>query len=457
MITAASAQNANRAKFRIFCFAFLLILCQVASKALACGPVYIDQVWSGTSVGFGGAVVDSDAYAGYYDKDRKLTVANINLTDCQVKGKISVNSVFSGWDSHKEIVAAIDQSGGLHVVGNMHNSPLEYFYAPHPRRINKIKRASMTGVKERSVTYPRFIKLADRNLLFLYRDGGSGNGEWYANKLKIGRNWEKVSTGPLFSRVDRGGRSVSAYLSNVELSSDGYYHVAIVWRRNSDVASNFLLSYAKTRNFSDWYKSDGSVIATPITPDDSETVANVGQGKGLINNQKIAFDAAKGPVIAYTKYTTNNRNGVFVAALRGGRWQSLELAVSRNAIKIEGGGSIPNVPRISNFLLETRPPSLKVKFFGEEGITVLLPELHTQQTEDKRSVSSNLPFIGGVNLASRNVNFAMLPATSGQKSEYQLIWAAQAANRDVPRQCSNLSPKACDPDPTPLWLVSTTK
>jgi len=56
----------------------------------------------------------------------------------------------------------------------MHCVPLIYFCTERPGNIATFKRLPMTGKKESRCTYPRFINDAEGNLLFMYRDGGSG-------------------------------------------------------------------------------------------------------------------------------------------------------------------------------------------------------------------------------------------------------------------------------------------
>ena len=56
----------------------------------------------------------------------------------------------------------------------------------------------MVGSNEQSVTYPEFFQGPTGNLVFIYRDGGSGNGNHIFNTYDTGtRAWRRLLGTPL--------------------------------------------------------------------------------------------------------------------------------------------------------------------------------------------------------------------------------------------------------------------
>jgi len=152
----------------------------------------IAKVWSGHPVGFCLLTHGSRQYVGYYDQDRKMTVAmrapdSANWTYQVLPEKVR-------WDSHNYITVAIDDDGYVHLSGNMHNRDLVYFRTTKPYDITTFQRIqNMIGSRENSCTYPQFITMANGKLLFLYRDGSSGNGVQILNAYNAGaKTWPFV-------------------------------------------------------------------------------------------------------------------------------------------------------------------------------------------------------------------------------------------------------------------------
>ncbi len=104
---------------------------------------------------------------------------------------------------------AVDSKGYVHLAGNMHCAPLIYFRTGRPYDGTSFKRIdAMTGEKENRCTYPVFIRGADDEFIFRYRDGGSGNGiEIYNVYDSETQTWRRLLDKPL---TDGRGR-MNAY------------------------------------------------------------------------------------------------------------------------------------------------------------------------------------------------------------------------------------------------------
>src|SRR5699024_7533034 len=79
-------------------------------------------------------------------------------------------------DAHNSISIGVDGDGYLHVSWGMHGNELQYVRSLKPHGLELTEPLTMTGQDEKTVTYPRFYRLHDGDLLFLYRDGSSGKG-----------------------------------------------------------------------------------------------------------------------------------------------------------------------------------------------------------------------------------------------------------------------------------------
>ncbi len=79
-------------------------------------------------------------------------------------------------DAHDAISLGVDGAGILHVLGRARGlAPLRARTSPGSLEMSDP--IAMTGEDEAEVTYPQFQELADGDLLFVYRDGVSGDGD----------------------------------------------------------------------------------------------------------------------------------------------------------------------------------------------------------------------------------------------------------------------------------------
>ncbi|WP_207553723.1 BNR-4 repeat-containing protein, partial [Pseudoroseomonas deserti] len=204
------------------------------------------QVWSGVRTEMGAArAPNGQLLVAYYDAERWLTVAALDPAKGQVC-RLRLPSQFGGWDAHNDISMAVAADGSVHVVGNLHGDKL-FYAAGRADDLSSVKPMPMVGRDEERVTYPTFIRTPENGLLFFYRNGASGRGTWLVNRWQGGQ-WQRGAE--IFAGRDREGR-LSAY-PGFAMAPDGMLHVAIMWRRTGDVASNFAVSYARSRDFRRW-------------------------------------------------------------------------------------------------------------------------------------------------------------------------------------------------------------
>jgi hypothetical protein len=248
-----------------------------------------------------------------------------------------------GWDSHNYITMSMDDSGHLHLSGNMHVDPLIYFRTKEPgdaSTLTQIK--SMVGSEEKRCTYPKFMRGPANELIFHYRSGSSGRGnEIYNVYDHKTQKWSRLLDKPL---TDGRGK-MNAYMSGPSLGPDGRYHMIWVWRDTSDCSTNHHLSYARSPNLRDWETAGGQRVELPLTIDEKRLHVDPIPPKGGILNggAKLGFSSGNAPIVSYYKYDEKGKHQMYVAAFSGGRWRSRQLTDWDYRWQFGGGGSLPGV------------------------------------------------------------------------------------------------------------------
>lgn len=287
--------------------------CQKQPNSEVLETIPVAKVWSGHSVGFDLLTTEQFQYVGYYDEGQNMVIAQRALNSRVWKKTILPTKV--GWDSHNDIVMAVDKKGFLHVSGNMHAVPLIYFRSEAPENIDHFARLPMTGQKEERVTYPVFIKNKDGDLYFQYRDGGSGNGNTLYNRYDpVTQSWSPLFDTPFF---DGEGES-NAYSTNPSLGPDGYFYIVWSWRLTPVANTCHNLSCIRSRDMLHWETMSGQPVTLPIQWRNTQPVAvPVGPWNGLTNmSYNIGWDREKNPCIVYHQYDRQRISQIFVA-----RWE----------------------------------------------------------------------------------------------------------------------------------------
>jgi hypothetical protein len=308
----------------------------VEPKAGILSELAVDEVWSGHPVSFALLTERGHQFVAYYDAARRLTVAARRLdentwTRVQPEGVYLPArkrlSTVTAWDSHNYLALALDRDGHLHLSGNMHNDPLVYFRTTRPFDIATLERLDrMTGLREGEATYPLFFKNAAGELLFRYRDGGSGRGSDIYNRYdSASRTWSNLHSSPL---LDGQGKR-SAYALDPILGPDGRFHLVWMWRDNPDCSTNHTLSYARSRDLLSWEDSAGTSLTLPLKLGNAEVVDPAPVKQGLINMTfALGFDARERPVVIYHRYDASGLSQAYAArpAAPGGPWDITRIS-----------------------------------------------------------------------------------------------------------------------------------
>lgn len=320
-----------------FCTALLLSAC--AADALK--VVDVADGWARNSVN---TVVfrknslvthDDTQFIAFYDKDafvvlgkRKLGSEHWELKRTQYRGNAR--------DAHNSISIMADGAGFLHVAWDHHNDRLRYARSVSPGALDLADKMPMTGKDEDSVSYPEFHRLPDGNLLFLYRDGASGQGNLVMNRYDVAaRAWTR-----LHSQLISGEGQRNAYWQ-AYLDPSGTLHLSWVWRESPDVASNHDMAYARSPDGGlSWETSTGQPYALPITAASAEYVARIPQHSELINQSSMSADRQGNPYIAsYWRDAGSPVPQYRVLYRSGGAWRRLDLGFRTAPFSLSGQGT----------------------------------------------------------------------------------------------------------------------
>lgn len=344
----------KRRKFLVTIFCLAVATTVIGGKNAAKKPaveeaVDVSEVWSGHRVGFFLLTEGERQYAFFYDAQRRMTAAMRKLSSSEWEYHRPGSNL--GWDSHNYVTAAIDSEGYIHLSGNMHCVPLIYFRTKKPYDIGSFERvANMVGREEKRCTYPKFFRGAKDELIFTYRDGGSGNGNQIYNVYDVkSKTWRRLLDVPL---TDGQGK-MNAYISGPVRGPDGYFHICWVWRDTPNCYTNHDLSYSRSRDMVHWETAGGQQITLPMTVETEGIIVDAVPVKGgMINgNTKIGFDSKGRPIISYHKFDKDGMTQVYNARFEERRWKIYQASDWDYRWFFEGGGTIHFEIRVSGVVL----------------------------------------------------------------------------------------------------------
>ena len=332
-------------KINFICFVFVvLVVSMVSGDLLAQSGHYsvIDQNgWANNSVNTvvfrKNSLVTSGGfqYAAYYDNNQYIVLAKrktgskkweVKQTD--LKGDAA--------DAHKSISIIVDGNEYLHLAWGQHNNPLNYAVGKTRGSLEFSPKQNMINEKENKVSYPEFYRMPNGNLLFFYRDGGSGNGNLVLNRYDIkSKKWTRLQD----NLID-GQKKRNAYWQ-ITTDVKGTIHISWVWRESPDVASNHDLAYARSLDGGKtWQKSTGENYVLPINAETAEYALKIPQKSELINQTSMFADALGHPFIAtYWKEDTNSVPQYHIVYKIGEKWEVSNLGFRKTDFSLSGTGT----------------------------------------------------------------------------------------------------------------------
>ncbi|RYD19119.1 MAG: hypothetical protein EOP88_20155, partial [Verrucomicrobiaceae bacterium] len=227
-------------------------------------------------------------------------------------------------DGHDVISYGIDGDGYMHVSWGMHGDAFHYSKSTTPVTgtgpIVLGPDTTMTGM-ESTVTYPQFLKLPDGNLLFVFREVASGNGDTYVNRYSIAtRKWTNVhgsaTTRNPFIKGTGWTPNYNAYVNMPQLGGADGDDLILTWcwryepvggdspAGQDGYQTNNHMNFARSPDAGlTWNRFDGTPYSLPVTRDLEISAANraeiivpIPEGSSLINQASTCLDSNGNPV-----------------------------------------------------------------------------------------------------------------------------------------------------------------
>ncbi len=288
------------------------------------------------------AVISDDAFqfVAFYNAEGKVVIAKRAINgDNSSAAWEQKTTAFEGnvKDAHNSISIMLDGDGYLHLSWDHHNNPLHYTRSITPYGLEFPETSPiMTGELEQAVSYPEFYQFSNGDLLFAYRDGGSGNGNLVLNRYDLaGKFWHRLQE----NLIDgEGARNAYWQLC---IDSNDTIHISWVWRETPNVSSNHDLSYARSEDGGNtWKRSDGTTYDLPIHLSNAEVVHKIPQQSNLINQTSMTTDAKNQPYIAtYYRENPGEVTQFHVIYLQDTTWRHSTATRRSLDFELEGIGS----------------------------------------------------------------------------------------------------------------------
>ncbi|MBP6023417.1 BNR repeat-containing protein [Ferruginibacter sp.] len=274
-------------------------------------------------------------YISYYNNDgyvvlgkRKIGQKKWQLQTTSFKGNVA--------DAHNSISIITDGDGYLHMAWNHHGNQLHYSKSIAPGSLKMIPETQMTGLLEQKVTYPEFYLLPKGDLIFLYRDGQSGQGNLVINHYNTK---EKIWQLRHQNLID-GEKKRNAYWQAC-VDAKGTIHISWVWRESPDVSSNHDMCYAQSTDGGvTWENSKKEKYTLPITAATAEYVCYIPQKSELINQTSMYADEEGNPFIAsYWKDKGDSIPQYHIVYKTGTEWIIQNTGFRKTAFSLSGAGT----------------------------------------------------------------------------------------------------------------------
>jgi hypothetical protein len=285
---------------------------------------------------------ENTQFIAYFDSNSKAIIGKRTLDQNEFT---LTDTGITGWpsDAHNSICIMTDGDGYVHMVLGHHNSALAYYKSNAPLSTSFSAVTMLAGATyQNSVTYPEFYRLPSGDLLFVYRNGGSGDGYMVLNRYSTSaKTWSRVHDRLVYGTS--GGVTQSPYWQ-MYLDAGGTLHLSWVFRRSSDVATNHDMYYAYSEDQGQTWKkkSDGLSYSMPITPNTAEKVWTIPENSSLMNQTSMTADQAGNPYIAtYWKDSApGSKTQYYVIYHDGSNWNARQVSNRTHDFTLGGGGTL---------------------------------------------------------------------------------------------------------------------
>jgi len=260
-----------------------------------------------------------------HPNNRSVIIArrNVNESLWQVFPTSFVISTAEINNTHCVISFAIDGNGFLHISWGMHATVHGLIPPRYAKSTTSVLGTApismvagqMTG-QENVVTYPKYLTLPDGDLLFLFREGGSGSGDWYLNRYDTATStWSPVHANSNrihqpFMKGTGDSPSNCFYPDRMTLGPNGMLHLAGPFRNSAaSFQTNHRYVYLRSPDQGvTWQRSNGTAINLPAVERVGfaglpaahlpEIVKDLPQNHSIMNESGMTTDSLGRPIIA---------------------------------------------------------------------------------------------------------------------------------------------------------------
>lgn len=318
-------------------------------------PYMLGDAWSGNTVNTvifrHHAIITQQNYqfTSYYADTASMVIVRRNLTNNKIESHTIVGT-YNIYDSHNSISMGIDSLGYIHISYNHHGNKLNYRRSLHPYQITQwTDEIAMTGVNENGITYPAFVvNPVTKTLQFLYRRGGSSNGQACMKQYTVkDSTWRDIHQ-PLIDGIskERLKRS-NPYWNHLAIDSKGNMHISYVWRTVSIMKdsvwfiNNIGIDYTRSPNNGiDFYTINNVKQTLPITLTNSERVWAISLASNLINQTSMAVDSSGNPHITYYSNDSDDIPQYMHLWHDGKKWNNSIISNRTNRFDLSGSGTL---------------------------------------------------------------------------------------------------------------------
>jgi hypothetical protein len=162
-------------------------------------------------------------YVAVWNDDGTLVVAERRLSEGRWRTNETSISIDARGDGHYAPALSVGPDDHIFIAyNNRLSSSIKWRKSTNPEDISLFdaENTLMTGSNKSSVSYNQFFEASNGNLLFDYRDGGSGSGKWYLNEYK-GSGWSALQ----HRWIDEDTGDRSPYPWNLVRGDDGVIHL----------------------------------------------------------------------------------------------------------------------------------------------------------------------------------------------------------------------------------------
>lgn len=262
--------------------------------------------------------VDGYQFTSYYGADGKLIVGR-RTSDADTWSLFRTQfTAFNVDDDHDISSIGVDGDGVLHMSWGMHDN--NFLYTKSTASVlnsnpiimigantgNSGALNNMTGLYNTSVTYPAFYNLPDGDLLFEYRNGVSGDGDYRLRRYDTATDtWSELGAGPNQIWIGRQAPGSTLPVANAypnQLAFDFKGNILATWTWRSTGGSyetnhNILFARSADQGAS-WTTMNSTPYNGPIYETTAEVAVPIPQNNSLINTTGMTVDKFDEPVVA---------------------------------------------------------------------------------------------------------------------------------------------------------------